>query len=291
MIQEYKRYLRSKVNWILFLTMWIPIALSYYSTESEKLDWLTQYQHPGSDIINPADLLITAKEYNAYTYLSQFLFSIDPIALFILILLIGFALVSGVTLCRDYNEGYGNLLVSRIGFKQYCRNVIVAQNLYIATAMAVLFLIQFAVTFLLFPVDKEAPTQWALGNDPGDAMHRLLPMLIQCVIILVFVLLILNITLLLASVIRNRYVLQFIPFIVYLVPDFLIRTIQTVNYWAGTTLTFLSPNDFLSSYYNWVEMIAPTSQKLLAFAVFPVIAFAVCVVLYKRCKRFEREYL
>lgn len=291
MMQQYKRYLRAKTNIIMFLAAWIPIALSYYFTWAEKKDWLAQYQHPDPDIINPAGLLITAKGYNAYTYLSQFLFSVDPIALFILILLIGFALVSGVTLCRDCNEGYGNLLVSRIGFKQYCRTVVVAQNLYIATAMAVFFLIQFAVTFLLFPVDKEVPTQWALGNDPGDAMHKLLPMLIQCVIILVFVLLILNITLLLASVIRNRYVLQFIPLVIYFAPSFFIRSVQTFNYWAGVSLTFLGPDDFLSSYYNWIKMIAPTSQKLLAFAVFPVIAFAVCVVLYKWCKRFERAYL
>lgn len=291
MIQEYKRYLRSKVNWVLLLTLWIPIALSYYSTWLEKLDWLTQYQNPDSDIANPANLLITARGYNAYTYLSQFLFSVDPMTLFILIVSIGFALVSGVTFCRHCNEGYGNLLVSRIGFKQYSRNIIMAQNLYIATAMAVFFLIQFAVTFLLFPVDKEVPTGWALGKDPGTAMDKLIPMLIQCVIIIVFVLLILNITLLLASVIRNRYVLQFIPFIVYLLPDFLIRSIQTANYWAGTKLTFLSPDDFLFSYYNWVGMEASTDQKLLAFLVFPAIALAVCIVLYKRCKRFEREYI
>ena len=80
--QEYKRYLRSKGNiMILFLSV-VPIVVSYYTTWLEKMDWIRQYQNPGSDVSDAEGFLTLANGYNCFTYLSEFLFSSDFMVFF-----------------------------------------------------------------------------------------------------------------------------------------------------------------------------------------------------------------
>lgn len=292
MIQEYKRYLRSKANIVIAIVAVALTAISYYFTWKEKLDWLTQYQSPDPDISDASSLLTIANGYNAYTYLGKFLLSNDFMIFFLFALFIGFTAVSGVTLCRHCNSGYGNLLVSRMGFNRYCKNVMVAQNLYILTILAIFFAAQFIVTFFVFPVNNDVPTVtvWSL-HDTRSALQKLMPLVIQCVLITIFVLLMLNLTLLSAGIIRNRYAIQFVPLLVFFVPSILIRWIQTINYDFGTQLAFLSPDGFLYSYQNLVISDQSFFQTILSFFTFPAIILIAILLLRGVCKRFEREYL
>lgn len=149
--QEYKRYLRSKGNIIIFFLSVVPIVVSYYTTWLEKMDWIRQYQNPGSDISNAEDFLTLAKGYNCFTYLSEFLFSSDFMVFFLWIMLTGFAAVSGTVLYSHCQNGYGNLLVSRMGFKKYQKDILIAQNLYILTIMGIQFVLLVGITFVLLP--------------------------------------------------------------------------------------------------------------------------------------------
>lgn len=291
--QEYKRYLLSKGNIIFLIASVVPVVMSYYTTWLQKMDWLLQYQNPDDDVADPETLITMAKGYNCFTYLSDFLFSSDFMIFFLWILMIGFAAVSGTMLYRHCQDGYGNILVSRIGFRRYLKDIVIAQNLYILTVMLVYFVILVGVTAIIFPPGESEyyVTYLTYYNDTTKIVSLLLQLVKQYMVIMVYVLLVLNITLFSGSVVRNRYVIQFIPILVYLIPILFITILESFCYPLAVKLLIISPNTYLFSYY--ALMIKEQSQLngILNFVVVPVIFLVIIGVLWKSCSRLEKSYV
>lgn len=290
--QEYKRYLRSKGNILFLILSVIPVALSYYTTWLEKMDWIGQYHNPGADVSDAEGFLALAKGYNGFTYLSKFLFSSDSMVFFIWVMLIGFAAVSGTRIYSYCQNGYGNLLVSRIGYKQFQKDIFIAQNLYVLTVMGMEFLLLTGITLLIFPPEKSDFFVTALTlYDTTDMVSLLMVLAKQYIIILIYVLLVMNITLLSACVIRNRYIIQFLPILIYLVPGLVISVVETFCYPLAEKLLMFAPNVYLFSYYALYIEEQSNLAGMRQFIVLPGIFLVVIVMLYRLCSRLGRNYV
>ena len=290
--QEYKRYLRSKGNIIILFLSVVPIVVSYYTTWLEKMDWIRQYQNPASDVSDAEGFLTLAKGYNCFTYLSEFLFSSDFMVFFLWIMLIGFAAVSGTVLYSHCRNGYGNLLVSRMGFKKYQKNVLIAQNLYILTIMGIQFVLLVGVTFVLLPPAENEYFVTALTlYDTTNSVSQLFVLIKQYMVIVIYVLLVMNVTLLSGCVISNRYIIQFLPIIIYLVPGLVISVMETFCYSLAEKLLLISPNKYLFSYYGLFVKEQGILESIMDFGVLPTIFFMVIIVLYKLSSKLQRNYI
>lgn len=290
--QEYKRNLRSKGNILFLMVSIIPIVISYYTTWYEKMDWLRQYKHPDSDVYSAEGFLTIAKGYNGFTYLSKFLFSTDFMIFFLLIILIGFAAVSGTKLYGHRRDGYGNLLVSRMGFRIYLKNLIISQNLYIITVMTVQFIILAAVTFIIFPITKNEYFVTALNlYGTTDVFYQFMVCVKQYLVILVYILMLMNITMLSGCLISKRYILQSLPVMIYLIPMLIGSTIESISFPVARRLLIISPNRYLLSYYSLHIEEQSNLEAFLHFAVLPAIFLIVIVLLYKCCSRLEKNYI
>ena len=290
--QEYKRYLISKGNIIFLAASIIPVVMSYYSTWLQKMDWITQYHNPDDDVSSAEDFLTIAKGYNCFTYLSDFLFSADFMIYFLWILLIGFTAVSGTMLVRHRRDGYGNMLVPRMGFRSYLKDMVIAQNLYILTVMSIYFFVLVGVTFVIFPPTENEyfVTTITFYNDT-KVMPLLLQLAKQYLVIMVYVVLVMNITMLSGNVIRNCYIVQFLPVIIYLLPALIQSPIETFYYPLAEKLLIISPNIYLFSYYTLFVKEQSTLQAILSFVVLPAIFLIVILMLWKSCDKLERAYV
>ena len=290
--QEYKRYLRSKGNIIILFLSVVPIVVSYYTTWLEKMDWIRQYQNPGSDISDAEGFLTLANGYNCFTYLSEFLFSSDFMVFFLWIMLIGFAAVSGTVLYSHCRNGYGNLLVSRIGFKKYQKNVLIAQNLYILTIMGIQFVLLVGVTFVLLPPAENEYFVTALTlYDTTNSVSQLFVLIKQYMVMVIYVLLVMDVTLFSGCVLSNRYIIQFLPIMIYLVPGLIISVMETFYYPLAEKLLLISPNEYLFSYYGLFIEEQDIWGSILDFGVMPAIFLTAIIVLYKCSSRLQRDYI
>ncbi len=132
--QEYKRLLFSPASLILLFSVAVSL-LSYYMTYQEKLMFIDQLMHPDPDI-NIQALAALIDRYTGIRFLICYWFGDLSI-----IETAGLYLWAGVFLaavpygfCRD---GFGNFLVSRIGYRRYHRSILMAEIAYIFTIVAV----------------------------------------------------------------------------------------------------------------------------------------------------------
>ena len=113
----------------------------------------------------------------------------------------------------------------------------------------------------------------------------------QYIIILIYVLLVMNITLLSACVIRNRYIIQFLPILIYLVPGLVISVVETFCYPLAEKLLMFAPNVYLFSYYALYIEEQSNLAGMRQFIVLPGIFLIVIVMLYRLCSRLGRNYV
>lgn len=290
---ELKRYFKSKWTLLLVFVIIIPIACGFAGTYSQKMMWLEQSRSPGV----PADLaeasLVMANAFNWLSYLTN-LFSYDEwTSAFLLVLALGFGVVSGTALNQYRSDGYGNFICVREPKRKYVRSLLAAQALYIAIFMLALLAVLTAVSALLFPAKDNEFWITCLGRADTNIPKLYAVVLIQYLLLIIYEVLIMTFASLTDLFVKNRFVILAVPAAMYFIPQIVVTVIFGFSRKLATALSFAVTDNYIFA----MRTIATTEStalwyKIYYFTGFPLSMLLLIIIVAKLyTTKMEKAYL
>ncbi|MBP3339112.1 MAG: hypothetical protein J6L69_06890 [Lachnospiraceae bacterium] len=285
---EFKRYLRSKYIFIMSILCLTPIIISYYFTNVDKVELYDNIISNSSDFNLDAGI----RHYegiNAFTYLFDFIFSPDFYIIFVIVLSMSLGVIFGGTELKNRTTGFGNMIFSRINVQKGNIQILLSQIVFSIIFIVVFFTIITIITLLLFPVNE------------GKGFTIVIPMQItsisQCVYLLIehisklliYIVSVVCITYGISYYVSNKYIILFVPLIVYMVPLFVCSIVGSFFKPLGNVLSYLVADQYLLSIY---DRCTSRNVDLGSELILPVTLVIIALILLcNYCRNINRNYL
>lgn len=293
---EYIRYITSWFNFLVILLITIPVVISYYITNLEMNSFKKEVTQipPPSDLDIEFTTLLVEEGYNGMAYLSNFLFSSDFYIIFVIILLMGFGVHIGSVTYRNLVSGFGSIIIPKIGYKKYILSLLSAQILYVSTFISSYFITLFLFSFLIWGGYSKEVIASILPFTNG--LEHFMLMIYHIFLLVVYICLIILITSLLTSIIKNSYLLQITPFLLYLIPLIFSGLFGNLLYNLDSSMYQLTwyffSDNYLLSIYNFLATDASIQSKVLTITALPIMLVFIFLVAYTfNVKKYEKGYL
>jgi hypothetical protein len=234
--QELIRHFKSKFTIILGIVLSLIILISYYTTYLEKKEWI-DVLHSGASDVNLDKVTQIVAGYNGLYYFETFLNSNDFFIIFCIVLLIGFGISLGPQVYNALQSNYGTMIVSRMTYKKYLKNILLAQSIYMFTFILAFFLFVFAITIAVLGLNTHlaAPSIFS-GMGIGKFLFLSLVTIIHMSL---FIMITIILTTISPLFLKNKYIVQLFPFLIVM-----------VSYLVANVLGNLSP--FLSAFTSYL---------------------------------------
>lgn len=132
--REFTRLFFSARTLVLVITSALFTAQSYYFSWMELQEYIREYNKAAADL-NLEIMKELIDSYNGFRYLFQYFEYCEEFGIYVIVLYAWLGIFVAAESCRQLESGYGNLIVSRIGYRRYKRMVIRAQSLYITAVL------------------------------------------------------------------------------------------------------------------------------------------------------------
>lgn len=230
--KEYKRLLFSYATIILVAAETALACVSYYFSYLQRNVYINEY-NTGAEDLNLEAMKNLIDSYNGFKYFFTYYEYSEEAYVGIILAFAWLGIFLSCLVCRWKENGYGNFLVSRKGYAFFFKNMLAAQSLYIATVLGIIFALQLLAAF-------------AVGGlkTPGYLSHgSYLSFLIIFCLYLINVFYFVSINIIVSSLscfIRNKYVLQAFPVLVFaLLPLLAADVLPAIFTWADTLFSHL----------------------------------------------------
>ncbi|HHW70204.1 MAG TPA: hypothetical protein GX392_02525 [Clostridiales bacterium] len=228
-------HIRRKINFkillILTFLLLIPVAISYYFTNVNYNNWIDVYESGVSDV-NLESLESMISGYNGLSYFFDFIFSSDTILIFCLLFSLVVCLFIGSVIVNDLSDGNGNLIISRISFKKYLRDNIVAQIIFNFAYLFTFFTGLFLLSYFLYGdlgLEGGISTNYGLMIQGESLLSYIGITAIQVLNLSIIITLITILSSLIIVFIKNKYIVQMFPLLYYFITLILGSTIGNIN--------------------------------------------------------------
>ncbi|RZT21387.1 hypothetical protein [Fictibacillus sp. BK138] len=288
-LQECLRYYKSKFNILLTVVLLIIIGASYYATYLEKKEWVVVLQS-GAEDVNVTKVSEIISGYTGSLYFESFLFSSDYNALAALILLIGFGISIGSTTFKSVQSNYGTMVMTRMSYKNYLKNVLIAQALYMATFVIGFFFIIFCLTVVFFPGGIQISSSSFVGDLP---FFQYLALLATAIIHLsIYIIVIILITTVSPLFLKNKYVIQLFPFAIVMVTYFIANVLGNVNEDLAFLTSFIVLDNVLFNSIGLFNSSQSALMIILTSILFIMMSIIVFIYMFKaNIKKFGQDYI
>lgn len=287
------RYYNSKFTFVILLLMGVITGIRYAELYSFPRQLARELRS------NPEDLNVEMATAIVESYRSGIFFfenTVMQFSDFQTMLWYTLGTFFGVFFCgrltRDIQTNYMSYIASRVTVRAYLRETLSAQVIYMISIVGGFFTMVLLLSVIIRGGGLTPPelSHWAGYSSILYATILLAP-LIQLLLFLTTTILVFT---LLGVWIRNRYVLQILPFIYVIGMPLIAFTLRTANLWPLGRLvglmTFDEANDlFINSLnQNAVHMNLPIVYAWL----FPLISLVVIIVLYRlNVRKYEKDLL
>lgn len=290
--KEYSRLMKSISTIPIITVLTVISVISFIISLSQKKMCISQLNSP-TESININALKEFIEDFNVFEFMYDFWF----VSEFYLISIIAFLLFVGIFLSHQIQKqketAYGNLLVSRIGYKKYLDSMLISQSLYIFSVVVISSFISIIIALILGGFGNSSQ----LGGFDLNLIQSLIIVLAQIMITAVIMVLINGCSLLFSTFIKNKYILQAFPlFMFFIIPQLIVSTLGNISDFIGKiTLPFILQSELMAIDNILNEYINTDKFEIsnIAFYLIPIISyFALFTVLYCiNIKKNEREYI
>ena len=286
--QELLRYYKSKFSIIIGIALSLIVLASYYTTYLEKKDWISVL-NSGADDVNLAAVSEITKGYNGLYYFESFLFSNDYFVIFCIVLLLGFGISIGSKEFTSMQNNYGNMIITRLPYREYLKQVLIAQTLYMITYIISFFLLLIIGSILFFGVD------FNISSPSIFKGMNILYFIIICFGSIILMSSYIIITLLITTVsplfLRNKYIVQLFPFIIVMVSYLMANIFGNIS----PSLSLLASlivldNIVLSIKYMHISDRSILTSILHGFAYLISCIAILIILIRKNIKKFNKDY-
>lgn len=277
-------YLKNKINILIFLSLLIPLVLSYFDTYNEYTS--------RNFSVTPINVRTGGLSF-FFSYLASEYYTVSAIAMLALL-----SCIIGLRIYKHLNDGLGNTIIVRSTVKRYLQNVLIAQSLYIVIIIVAFFTAVFLGSAICYPYKFNNGPLW--GNlfaiklySINDCMLWLVLMVVPLLLYSIFVFAITSMS---AVFFRNKYIIQTLPILIAIVPFGIGSIFQNFSEEIVILTRTIDIYDFLTSIYDLVEQPigfgAPVEQRVANLIVLPIIFIIMASVLYKKnIATYEKDYV
>lgn len=288
-IQESLRYFKSKISIILTIILSIIVAASYYSTYLEKKEWIDVLNSGDADVDLQLVSEITAGYSGSY-YFEIFLFSNDYNSLVVIVLLIGFGVSISSKMFETLQTNYGTMVISRTRYKTYLTKTLISQIIYMASYIAIFFLAVFFISLFISNTGLDiSANSFAKGASISAYLSLFVVTIIQLSIYVISIVLISSLS---PVFLKNKYIIQFFPFIIIMITYLIGNVLGNINNsFAFITSFFILDNILFSiqSFFNSSELPFTIIMRSTLFIIFSLV---ILYIIYKaNIKKFSKDYL
>lgn len=290
--KEYGRMMKSISTIIIIIILTVISVFSFAVSFSDKKMFISQLDRHIEDI-NIDSLKVLIEHYNGFKFMFNFWFVSDFYFIFIVALLLFTGVFLSYQIQKHKEEAYGNLLISRIGYKKYLNNILVSQSLYIFSVVTITSLISLIIAFIIGGFGRYT----SLGGFGISSIQAILIIFVQNMLMSIVMVLINGCSLMVSCFIKNKYVLQAFPLFIFLIlPQLIVSTLGNVSSFIGNiTLPFVLWNEFMAidNILNDYVNIKKFDISEIAYYLIPIITyFALFTALYCiNIKKNERDYI
>lgn len=288
-IQESLRYFKSKISIILTIILSIIVAASYYSTYLEKKEWIDVLNSGDADVDLQLVSEITAGYSGSY-YFESFLFSNDYNSLVVIVLLICFGVSISSKMFETLQTNYGTMVISRTRYKTYLKKTLISQIIYMASYIAIFFLAVFFISLFISNTGLDiSANSFAKGASISAYLSLFVVTIIQLSIYVISIVLISSLS---PVFLKNKYIIQFFPFIIIMITYLIGNVLGNINNsFAFITSFFILDNILFSiqSFFNSSELPFTIIMRSTLFIIFSLV---ILYIIYKaNIKKFSKDYL
>lgn len=290
--KEYCRMMKSISSLALIIILLLTAIISYVISLSDKNMFISQMSL-NDETINIEALKTLIEHYNGFEFVFDFWFTSDFYFIFIITLMLFIGVFLSFQIQKHKEDFYGNLYVSRIGFKKYLDSIIISQSLYIFSIITIINIIQLFVAFIFGGFGYS--TEICIYNI--NYIQAFIIILIQNFIVSIVTILINACSLLSAAFIKNKYILQALPLFAFIIlPQLIASTLGNISTVVGNVaLPFVVWNEF-KAIDNILNNYAVDENLLFSSIVYhliPIVTyFFIFIILYFiNIKKNERDYL
>ena len=287
-LEEFKRYWNSKFTYLLLLILTLIVGISTFSTFLEKMEWKMILESADStvnlDVIN--DLVMG--HTGTYFFESIMFRNIDFFMIFWIVVLIGFGINIGANTFSTLYSSYGSIIMTRMPYKSYLKQTLIAQVLYMISFILFFFLIIFTIFLIIggggFQI---SPISIYKGTSITMYILTLFGLIFFCTVCVILMVIIASLS---PIFLKNKYIIQFLPFSLTM---------------GGYIISYIfgNMNDLFAKIVSWI-LLESSYQYLLSFIAnksythlinafyFPIILGVISLVLYKiNVSKLGEDYL
>ena len=249
--ESYKRYLCSSRTAVLLVAVLVITGVSYYLTYLDKMELLYQLSTEAEDL-NLEAMRDFVESYNGFRFFFSFYNMADEFYAYVLVLFAWIGIFVTSEFFTQREDGYGNCIVSRCGYRRYSGQLLAAQTLYLATVLGLVMLLQLAGAFAVGGADT---LYYQISSEPLGVAGCLGLIVLVYTVMLFYCVCINTIGAACACWIQNRYFMQVFPILAFAIVPMLI----------GSTLA-----NVLNFPYLIVDITVPFTYLTLVFRMFNV---------------------
>lgn len=290
--RNYFKLLKSISTFVICTILLVISIVSFTVSLFEKNSFIHQLNSTSPDInIDALNNLI--EHYNGFKLIFNFWFVSDLYFIFVAVTLLFLGVFLSYQIQKHKEEAYGNLLVSRIGYKKYLDDTLVSQSLYIFSIVTITNLISLTIAFIFGGMGCDTD----LSSFDINIIQALIIIFVQNLFLSIVMVLINSCTLLASCFIKNKYILQAFPLFMFLIlPQLIVSTLGNVSSFIGNiTLPFVLWNELMAidNIINDYKLNGMFSNTEIIYYLIPILTyFILFIVLYCiNLKKNERDYI
>lgn len=287
-ISELRRYLKSKYTIISFVMCYLPVCISYYFTYCDKQELYGVIMNPVEDV----NIEIAKKQYegiNGFTYLFDFLFSSDYYIIFVIILSLSFGVILGGVEFENRTTGLGNIIFSRIDIRNGTYKILLAQVTYICIYVSAFFAILTSITLILFSANSNIEFSIIIPLNTSSSISCLCLIIEHMIRLLIYIILIIVMTYGVSHIVNNKYVVTFVPVMVYFVPLFVASILGYINKNVGIIASYFVADRYYGAIYTRYARGSVSVEEETFLPLILIVLSIIMFILY--FKKIKKDYL
>jgi|GEM_PF-6166726 len=294
-LQEFKRCWKAKINLIMMVAMFLALASPYLDVQSQRNGQLRNIEAGVALGLDASDSVWTYEGMQGALFVWERLvagFGGESILFLLVLFIMGAGIHVSGRLFSALETGYGTLLMTRMYYKTYLKQTLIAQFLYVMSFILLFFGLLF-LTLLIVEGGSLHLTHLSGIGRHGD-MAVWLYLLIQFGFIL-HIAISMGLMILLASVsfvfLKNRYIISFLPVGTLLGTFILAMLFFNINRLTYLLARFLTYQYSLQNLFTFFSVTNSGGSLLFVFAN-PLLLLLSFTLLYKlNVTKFGKDYV
>lgn len=296
--KQLKRYYKSKGTLITIGVLAIWTGINYYLLHLDRMGWVhaATFHEYGSGINLRQEM---ADNYqNGIYWFHQLTLTVQVqwAGLFWYFAMACFGIMLSPQLYMNVQDNYGSMILSRISYRKYLLSTLTAQAFYIASLLLLFFVGVLALSMIIIGGGFTLPTSSLSGYShaqsvPQYLISMFLPLLLGTLITISTIL----VTSVSCFIIKNKYLLAFIPFLLQPTLLFIGFYIGNLGFTGSSIAGLLSVDNSVITFSSFINGGMGGSMMELpvwSFFIFPLLMIPVFVIFYLlNIRKYERTYL